>query len=860
MTMIAWDKDTAAMGKHFLKGNYKTLLVLGAVMTLIAVLATVMLVLLHTNEEIKRLQNQVEYAPVDYSVGGLSLGQVEALKKDTDVAHVSVQQGESYGYIKGEETVFLIHGDNHLMTMTSKLVEGRYPERPGEVVAEKWMLSNLGIVPEIGSAFELESPDTGKIERFCVTGILSDIYRNKKAGLLELYTAMSDTTTTQQSYTAYVKFDNGVTKNEKMSQLQSALEINQKQIVENPSEVQQNAFKRLCIEIILLMLVVGLVMFYGVYRIGTISRLSHYGLLRAVGVTKNALRRMIVLEVLGIYLCFVPIGVLLGALLANGILTAAGDFENTIYLYNECVDISLIVPWPPLGGFLILLALGVGLIVVGMAYQVTEKNIISMIDGQWREPAKNRRHFSLEYANGKTSTCLRMGWKYIIFDAKTSFFMVLVMSLSIVIFVGLVYEAKIAETFRTDTKEMYYLNGNYVMSMLHYDNVDEGVSRTAAKKIATMSGVEGVKTSSAIPIRVIDDKKILRNDEYYKEHNRNLEKIYGYGDEGFDGKEYVYKSKLCGYNDNALRALENYVIEGNFTIDSLKDDEVILSVFSMADKNNKGTPGHFKNGVPLMNYHVGDKIVYKYREDLHTDSMTYENLKDTNASYCYKTMKIKAIVSFPYILDSDRTVYPLLITKDAVIEQIAPSSAFQCIYIDALSKENSTEQIALEKQLIEIGSRFSVIVTRSLDEEIEQNEKLFQKRMVYLYSVAVACLILMVINIITNLRYRMKMRSQEVCMLRAIGVSVKMLRKMLFFENLTLGLLASGCASILAPPVLKFLYHRSMMALFSHPYSFQVTSFLIVAMTVIAICVMLSMRLLEEWKMQDVVSGIVKYD
>lgn len=71
--------------------------------------------------------------------------------------------------------------------------------------------------------------------------------------------------------------------------------------------------------------------------------------------------------------------------------------------------------------------------------------------------------------------------------------------------------------------------------------------------------------------------------------------------------------------------------------------------------------------------------------------------------------------------------------------------------------------------------------------------------MVYLYSVAVACLILMVINIITNLRYRMKMRSQEVCMLRAIGVSVKMLRKMLFFENLTLGLLASGCASILAP-------------------------------------------------------------
>lgn len=845
--------------QNYLKGNAKSIWVLVSVMSLIVILATVMLVLLYTNEHIKQLQTQMEYAPVDYSIGKLTMEQVEALRDDSSVSHVSVSQGEAKVYNKDEKSAFLIKGDPSLMTMTSKLIEGRYPEKTSEVVAEKWALMNLGIVPDIGCTIVMENPDTGKKESFYLTGILSDIYRNKKAGILEFYSEIQ-VPTSEQTYTAYVLFKDGVSCDDKMAQLQKDLSIADNQIVLSPLQNQKMDFIRLCGEVILLILIIGLVMFYGVYRITLISRVSHYGILRAVGFTQKSLKRMIVVEALVLYFCAVPIGLGVGTAIAHGILKLAGDYDVSIFMYNQCEPIELVMPWLSLGLFVLLMALGVGIIVERLSWQLVQKNIVDLINGCCTHSTHIHKRFLINQANGKISTIIRMSWKYILLDSKTSVFMVLVMCLSMVLFVGVIYEAKIAETFRADTQEMHYLNGDYAMSMLYYDNVDEGIQRAIGKNIESLPGVEGVKSCAGLPIRVIDQPNIDRNTAYYNKYNKRLENIHGFSDVGFDGIDQIYKSKLCGYNDNALKALEDYVIEGNFSAETLEENEVVLSIFSVAQGDSSNKPGSFKNGIPLMDYHVGDNITYKYRDDLKTDSLAYDRLEDKECSYSYKTVKVAAIVSFPYMLDNDRTVYPLFITKDDVIKKIAPDSAFQCVYVDTCQGMNLDEEKDLEKSLIRFGSNQSGVVTRSLMDEIAQNEKLYQKRMVYLYSIAFTCLLLMLINVATNLRYRMKMRSQEVGVLRAIGMSVKMLRKMLFFENLTLGIIASILAGVVSPIILKVLYHRSMMELFAHPYVFDIKLFVMIVVAIITICVVLSMCLLKEWKTKDVVSGFNKYE
>ena len=172
--------------------------------------------------------------------------------------------------------------------------------------------------------------------------------------------------------------------------------------------------------------------------------------------------------------------------------------------------------------------------------------------------------------------------------------MILTICLGITLFTGLTYKAKTLELYRDDTKEMYYLNGEYALTMLYFDDARAGISRQNAAKIENLEGIKAVKTSSGFPIRVIDEEGVERNDTYYNERNEALKELYGYGKSGYDGKNQIYKSMLLGYNTDALEALKKYVVEGDSNLDDLGEDEIILSVLRMDDTKNNELPGYYK--------------------------------------------------------------------------------------------------------------------------------------------------------------------------------------------------------------------------------------------------------------------------
>ena len=132
-----------------------------------------------------------------------------------------------------------------------------------------------------------------------------------------------------------------------------------------------------------------------------------------------------------------------------------------------------------------------------------------------------------------------------------------------------------------------------------------------AEIIAQTSGVSQVRTSSSLPVRVIDNKAVERNEEYYDELYERQMEIYGYSDAGYDGKDQVYKSFLNGYNEEALRCLKPYIVEGDFDPENLKDNQIIVSVLRMDQRAGGGLPGPYKEGSPMMDYHAGDEIQIK---------------------------------------------------------------------------------------------------------------------------------------------------------------------------------------------------------------------------------------------------------
>lgn len=830
-------------------------------------LLSCMLTLLHTNHRVSNIQLKCEFSPEDCYASNLSAQQLSLLKRDSDIEKLALSQDrEVYtDYECNKQRLNLIKCDAAYTTLISTVLEGSIPKAAGEVAAEKWVLLNLGIEPAVGKEFVITNADTGEKKRLKVTAILSDMFGNKKYGIIFVYTPLDNPSERNDEikYVAHMQFKQGVSYEKKVRELQTSLGIGRRQIRECPARETAKDLYTADIQIICVILLVCMVVFYGVYRIASVTRMKQYGILRAIGMKRRQLQKMILMELYQIYLAGIPAGIGSGILLAYFIMKLSGDRDKAVYLYGEKVQFELLVPGWILFFCVVFTGLLVGIVGYMAARKAVKASAVQTIAGNVQRDKvsfKASRLFRIKHRGGKESTLFSMAGKYIVKDIKTSGFVALTICVGITLFTGLSYKVQLVETYRNDTKEMAYLNGQYAMNMLNFDNIRQGISRKSAEKLQNLPGISQIKTASGLPIRILDEDGVKRNEAYYADHNSRLNAIYGYADEGFDGKNQVYKSLLYGYNQNALEALKPYVISGDYDPANLRDDEIILQILRMDVTKENETPGAYREGAPLMDYKAGDTIRMKYRADLNTDSMAYEKMEDSDADYAYKTYKIAAIVCFGYMYDCKRTIYPLMITRDEQIKNLAPESAFQSVYLDGAGSMSLMEQISLEQKLIRIGSKHEDVSTRSLISEIEQSQMFYRKQMVYVLGIAIVAFVLVMLNMINNLKYRMQARTQEICMLRAVGMSVKMTKKMMLFENAILGAVGTVAAFLLSRPVLQYLYRISDMKAFGHPFHYNYGAFAAVSVCALGLCIVMSFGILKEWKTKQIMEGIGKIE
>ena len=725
-------------------------------------------------------------------------------------------------------------------------------------MAEKWILLNLGIEPVVNQSFTVQNDRTGKTKTFKLVGILSDMTANKKYGVLQLYTPLN--LEKEKGYVAYIRFQNQINYDTRIQELESELGITKKQVRICPAREDMRELHETDVKVISVILIICMVVFYGVYRIASITRRQQYGILRAIGMKKGQLQKMLLLELYQIYGVSVPVGVGMGLLISHFILTISGDKDIDIYLYNKKVEFDMIVPvWQ-----IIICVMITACLVGGVGYMtgrtMMKAAIIESIAGTRSLGSDNRSLFHIRLSGSKTGTIFRMGCKYIFRDIKTSILIILTISLGMTLFTGLAYKAEISKQYREDTREMWYLNGQYAMTMQGFSSTLQGISRSNVKKIQELSDITSMKTAAGMPIRIIDEEQVARNDSYYNDLNSRLKKLYGYENAGYDGKNQVYKSTLYGYNKEALKELKKYTISGNFDPNQIKEDEIILSILQTDNTKENKNPGYYKEGTPLMEYQVGDQIRIKYRTDFDTDNYDYEAFQDSQKEYTYKTYKVTAIVSFPYMRDFSFSAYPLFITSDQQMKILAPNSSIQCIYANGRKKMSLQEQMNLEQRLIQICNQEEGISTRSLISEIEENEAFYHKQMIYIYSIAIVTFLLVMIQMMNHIKYRMQTRTREICMLRAIGMRVAMLKQMMLFENLVLGTAGILLSFVISQPVLRYLYKISDMKAFGHMFRFNIKAFGLIAVGTWMICIFLSYILLKAWKSEHIIEGIEKIE
>lgn len=103
---------------------------------------------------------------------------------------------------------------------------------------------------------------------------------------------------------------------------------------------------------------------------------------------------------------------------------------------------------------------------------------------------RNCLHFpEIKARTKKLQALFSISCNYLFKNIKLSVFAIITLCAGIVLFTALAYKIEILQSYRADTKELWYLNGLYEMSARRFNSPAQGVPRQDADRILSTDGV-----------------------------------------------------------------------------------------------------------------------------------------------------------------------------------------------------------------------------------------------------------------------------------------------------------------------------------------------------------------------------------
>ena len=116
---------------------------------------------------------------------------IKNIDKEKNIEYTAIEQPQDGSNYKGQLLNITGINKNYLNISKSKLMSGRMPQNANEILAEKWVLQNLGLKGEVGEKISLDLNGKKKKETFTVVGIISDRVYEKSIGIMEILTKVN---------------------------------------------------------------------------------------------------------------------------------------------------------------------------------------------------------------------------------------------------------------------------------------------------------------------------------------------------------------------------------------------------------------------------------------------------------------------------------------------------------------------------------------------------------------------------------------------------------------------------------------------------------------------------------------------
>lgn len=678
-----------------------------------------------------------------------------------------------------------------LELQNTELVKGNFPKKADEVVIEKWVLDNLGVKPEIGQKITIDLYGRKKKESFVVSGILRDRVNAKSSGIMEIF-LNRDLKKSNEKTDAYVRFKDDKNIVENIYKISEDLSLDDEGISVNRmlldamgqlEEIDYNLIYSAIAAAIVLTIVV-----YGVFNISIIQRISEYGVIRAIGGKLSDIVKLLLTELLLIWLVSLPIGVAVGYLVAVLLKKVSGNVFTEI-----AVELSTIsVPIEIIGFASVVSLLIIVFIVVLLAWKIKRISPIDEIRGNIKTSVDKKRNQKMIRKRKNNSLSyskiipieIKMAMKNVLRN-KSGFAITLIsMSLGSVMFLASSFYSDLMEDQQKKLDEVSKVNTDFKISMIITKPMYAGYSAKDIEDIRNINGVENVDEIRSLYARMFLKENQILDKEYFKKENEGTytKNVLGGLLVDCGNGDKILKSGVYGYNDTLLKKLDKHLAKGNVNLKEMNNEEVAIA---MVPKNN----GKYTVGVD-----IGDKLKVTFRED-GISSEEYLKMTDTGGKYITKEFKIVGIVNelvdYSDYYVSDNSVNLVLSNK-----QFEKFSGYKNAQIVNIEMKDDANREKVAKQILVIANRTSGNVFSDLTEERMTLAAMEENKQMFINAIIGILFLISIINIVNNIKYSMVSRRAEFGIIRAIGADNKMFRKIVLSEGLMYGLY-SGVISVI---------------------------------------------------------------
>jgi len=510
-----------------------------------------------------------------------------------------------------------------------------------------------------------------------------------------------------------------------------------------------------------LIIVSTVAVIYNAFNISILERISQFGLLRSIGASPNQIRGIVLREAGILAAVGIPLGLLVGVYGMRVVLAAVSRFKFQPF------DDLLVVVSP----VVLLVSAGLGLLTVYLSAFVPARRAgkVSPL-----EAVRNAGSFKKEkFKKIKRSRLAKLLFRV---EGDIAFknlrrnrarFRITVFSMVISITLYIIFGSFVSFMFKAGVVQNSI--GDFSVWVNEVD--EDGFSPANYSEIKNIPEVQNAyKVMTGSVVLEVPEEKI--NPKFAASRPEAvLDKT--------DGKVSLSNNLFLSYGDEGLTEAKQYLREGSIDREALNRENGVLLVQTDRFRDDKRKKNMM---LDIVQYKVGDVIPLKVQDPRSDNGFS-------------KTVKVLGILN-KGILDSEynQNGGTLLITTEKVYQEVTGNNTFKKVIINLKQGANREAVANYLDQLKERDPKYSYIDSTELAKQERESGLAIS---VFLYGFVAVIALIGALNIVNTISTSLVLRTKELSVLQAVGMTGAGIKKMVCLEGAYYGIIASFYGGLL---------------------------------------------------------------